>query len=322
MSFDQARGELVGPLHGGMRAMFTMMNAARLSIGAQGPAVGERAFQHALHYASDRLQGRARGITAPKRSAIIEHLDVRRMLLSMSTMTQASRLLLYWVGAQGDRARHGTSPHDREVAQFMVDLVTPVAKAWSTDSGFQTASLGIQVLGGAGYIEESGMAQRLRDARIAPIYEGTNGIQALDLVTRKIGRDDGHWLQLLFNTVSSSIPEVCDLDDPLAPSIHSLADSLSTLRSTSRWMIERLAQRPDDAVAGATSYLELFGITLGGWLMFLRARSERARDGEATRAITESNFFALEVMGRSPGLAKPILAGAEHLQFPISRLGL
>jgi 3-(methylthio)propanoyl-CoA dehydrogenase len=319
MSFDHAFGELVGPLNGGMRAMFTMMNAARLSIGTEGPAVGERAFQHALHFASERLQGRASGVDSPKRSAIIEHLDVRRMLLTMSTATQASRLLLYWVGVQADRARHGI---DRETAQSMVDLVTPIAKAWSTDTGFQTASLGIQVLGGAGYVEGSGMAQRLRDVRISPIYEGTNGIQAIDLVTRKLERNGGKWVRLLLDEIATSIPDVCNADDPLAISIRSLSGALSTLRSTTNWMLERLAIDRDDAIAGATSYLELFGITLGGWLMLNRARLAATRFLESeSRAAAESNFFALEVVGRSPGLARPIVAGADHLRISISRLG-
>ena len=193
MEFDGAEGELVGPLHGGMRAMFTMMNAARLFIGTQGPAVAERAFQHAQEYAANRLQGRAAGVAPPARSPIIDHPDVRRMLLLMTTGTQAARALLYTAAAHGDRARHAADKDARFRSQQFADLLTPVAKAWSTDMGFGAASLGVQVLGGAGYIEESGMAQRLRDARIAPIYEGTNGIQALDLVTRKLPRDDGRW---------------------------------------------------------------------------------------------------------------------------------
>jgi 3-(methylthio)propanoyl-CoA dehydrogenase len=325
MSFDHALGELVGPLHGGMRAMFTMMNSARLSIGIQGPAIGERAFQHALRFASERLQGRANGVVTPQRSSIVEHLDVRRMLLTMSTTTQASRLLLYWVGAQEDLARHGTN---RELAQSMVDLVTPIAKAWSTDTGFQTASLGIQVLGGAGYIEESGMAQRLRDARIGPIYEGTNGIQAIDLVFRKIGRDEGKWVRYLVDEMAASIPDVSDVDDPLAISIRSLGSALSMLRSTTEWMVERVARSDDDALAGATAYLELFGMTMGGWLMIKRARLAAARykdkgkgKGKEPHAVGESNFFAVEVMGRSAGLARPIMAGADHLRISISHLG-
>jgi hypothetical protein len=241
------------------------------------------------------------------------------MLLTMSTATQASRLLLYWVGVQADRARHGI---DRETAQSMVDLVTPIAKAWSTDTGFLTASLGIQVLGGAGYVEESGMAQRLRDVRISPIYEGTNGIQAIDLVTRKLGRDGGKWVRLLLDEIATSIPDVGKIDDPLVISIRSLSRALSILRSTTEWMLEELANDRDDAIAGATSYLELFGMTMGGWLMLRRAKFSKRRSQDCeSRAIAESNFFALEVLGRSAGLAHPIMAGADHLRISINRPG-
>ena len=316
MSFDDAFGELVGPLNGGMRAMFTMMNAARLSIGTQGPAVGERAFQQALRFASERLQGRVSGVEVPRQTAIIEHLDVRRMLLSMSTVTQASRLLLYWVGAQSDHARHGA---DRETSQAMVDLVTPIAKAWSTDAGFQTASLGVQVLGGVGYVEDSGMAQRLRDARISSIYEGTNGIQALDLVTRKLRREGGKWVRHLLEQIDLCVSEslVNDLGD-LQPSYRCLTTSLSILESTTVWMLKRLDINPEDALAGATSYLELFGLVLGGWLMIKRARFAAADPNiDESLAIAEANFFALEIMGRSCGLAQPIMAGAAHLKTSI-----
>lgn len=318
MEFDDALGELVGPLHGGMRAMFTMMNAARLSIGAEGPAVGERAFQLAWSYAAHRLQGRAHGVTPPRRSALIEHPDVRRMLLTMTTTTQASRLLLYWVRAKGDLARNYPNDEAGLFAQQMMDLLTPVAKAWSTDAGFLTASLGVQVLGGAGYVEESGMAQRLRDARIAPIYEGTNGIQALDLVTRKLARDGGLWVRMLCNEISSSIPVSAEVSNPLNQTYRVLATSLATLEATTEWMIARLVSKPEDAVAGAISYLELLGVTMGGWLMSQRARlAQLSTHPHQARVIAESNFFALEVMSRSAGLAQPILAGASRLKIPI-----
>ncbi len=193
MRFEEARCELVGPLHGGMRAMFTVMNAARLSIGAQGPAIAERAFQQARGYAEGRLQGRNATTRPPSRSPIIDHPDVRRMLLSVATSVQAARLLLYVARAHEDRARHASDFAIKERSEQFANLLTPVAKAWSTDIGFSASSLSLQVLGGTGYMEEIGMTQRLRDARIPPIYEGTNGIQAIDLVTRKIPRDAGLW---------------------------------------------------------------------------------------------------------------------------------
>ena len=318
MEFDGAIGELVGTLHGGMRAMFTMMNAARLSIGTQGPAVAERAFQDARAYAATRLQGRAAGVAPRARSPIIDHPDVRRMLLTMTTTTQASRLLLYTAAAHGDRARHASDEDARYRSQQFVDLLTPVAKAWSTDVGFQAASLGIQVLGGAGYIEESGMAQRLRDARIAPIYEGTNGIQALDLVTRKLPRDEGHWVRELLAEITGSIPGPVSGDDPLAETYSALSGAAASLEATTEWMLDRMASKPQDAVAGATSYLELFGVTMGGWLLARRAQvATWTKHVNAARVVAESNFFAVEVMGRSGGLARPILSGARHLDAPI-----
>jgi alkylation response protein AidB-like acyl-CoA dehydrogenase len=318
MEFDGATGELVGPLHGGMRAMFTMMNAARLSIGVQGPAVAERAFQQARDYAAARLQGRADGVAPPNRSAIIEHPDVRQMLLTMTTTTQASRLLLYVAKAHGDRAHHGGDAEERERSRQFCDLLTPIAKAWSTDVGFQATSLGVQVLGGAGYIEESGMAQRLRDARISPIYEGTNGIQALDLVARKLPRDGGRWMWALLDEAAASIPDRLTVDHPLAEAYSNLTDALGVVQATTGWMLGRLTSRPEDAVAGATSYLELLGITLGGWLMAERARVAVSADHpDASRIVAECNFFALEILGRSAGLARPILAGARHLDVPI-----
>ena len=318
MEFDGAIGELVGPLHGGMRAMFTMMNAARLSIGTQGPAVAERAFQDARAYAATRLQGRAAGVAPRARSPIIDHPDVRRMLLTMTTTTQASRLLLYTAAAHGDRARHASDEDARYRSQQFVDLLTPVAKAWSTDVGFQAASLGIQVLGGAGYIEESGMAQRLRDARIAPIYEGTNGIQALDLVTRKLPRDEGHWVRELLAEITGSIPGPVSGDDPLAETYSALSGAAASLEATTEWMLDRMASKPQDAVAGATSYLELFAVTMGGWLLARRAQvATWTKHVNAARVVAESNFFAVEVTGRSGGLARPILSGARHLDAPI-----
>lgn len=318
MAFDGAVGELVGPLHGGMRAMFTMMNAARLSIGTQGPAVAERAFQHARSYAGMRLQGRAPGVAPPARSPIVDHPDVRRMLLVMKTRAQAARSLLFLAATHADRARHAPDDDARRRSQQLADLLTPVAKAWSTDGGFEAASLGVQVLGGAGYVEEAGMAQRLRDGRIAPIYEGTNGIQALDLVVRKLPRDGGRWVRELLADISDLVVHPMTDDDPLAATLDVLADVLGVLEATTEWMLARLETSPDDAVAGATAYLELLGTTLGGWLLARRARQALDDDtGEASRAVAESNFFAVQVLARATGLARPATSGAAAIAVPL-----
>ena len=314
MEFDQAVGELVGTEHGGIRAMFTMMNAARLSIGIQGPSVAERAFQHANRYARDRQQGRAAGTLPPQRSTLSEHPDVRRMLLSMRTSALAGRLLVYTATYHRDIARGAEDPEKREAAQAYLDLLTPVAKAWSSDIGFASASTGVQVLGGAGYIEESGMAQRLRDVRIAPIYEGTNGIQAIDLVTRKLPREGGRWIRALLDEIAATANggSVTSLDLPESYPI--LADAVAVLTTVTQELLLRIDGAPEDVLAGATSYLELMGLTVGGWLMLRRAERAAASGlTTAARVAGESEFFATEFVARAGGLQRPILAGAGRL---------
>jgi alkylation response protein AidB-like acyl-CoA dehydrogenase len=314
MEYGGATGELVGNERGGIEAMFTMMNAARLSIGLEGTAVAERAFQHAYGYAHSRLQGRAAGVRPPERSYIVIHPDVRRMLLDMRTSTLAGRLLLYTATGYRDSARHSPDEQIRTSAQSYLDLLTPVAKAWSTDVGFEAASTGVQVLGGAGYIEESGMAQRLRDSRIPPIYEGTNGIQAIDLVMRKLPRDDGRWIRSLINDMALTASNCPGKLGALSESYAALTDAIAVLQSTTEQMLIRVDRSPEDALAGATPYLELMGLTLGGWLMVRRA--ERALAGShagSVRSVAESHFFATEHTARASGLERSILAGAGRL---------
>ncbi len=316
MQYDKAVGELVGELHGGLRAMFTMMNLARLSIGVQGPAIAERAYQQAHSYANERLQGRTRATAAPARSAIAEHPDVARMLLHMRTLTLASRLLLYTASAQGDQARQGEDEGARRRGQARFDLLTPIAKAWSTDNGVLASSVGMQVLGGAGYVEETGMAQRLRDSRIGPIYEGTNGIQAIDLVTRKLPRDGGRWVRLLLGEVAATIgaapaPEI-------RPSIEVLGEAHGALTIATEWLLGHVAESPDDVLAGATAYLEMAGMTIGGWLMAERALRALRRGERSDDAVTESNFFAAETTARATGLLRAVTAGAARLGRPSS----
>jgi len=313
MSLDGADGELVGDLHGGITAMFTMMNTARLAIGMQGPSVAERAFQHARRFAAGRLQGRAVGVAPPVRSAIDDHPDVRRMLLSMRTTTLAGRMMVHLAIHHRDMARYAADPADRQHAQAMVDLLTPVAKAWPTDAGFAAASTGIQVLGGIGYIEESGMAQRLRDARIPPIYEGTNGIQAVDLVGRKVVGDGGRTVRTLIDAMAATAAGSAPSTVALADSYGCLADAVAVLDDVTGQLLKRA---PEDALAGASSYLELLGLTVGGWLMVRRAEraaADGAGGAAAAAAALESQFFATEHTARTAGLVQPVLAGAGRL---------
>jgi alkylation response protein AidB-like acyl-CoA dehydrogenase len=314
MQFDAALGEMIGAEGQGMKAMFTMMNAARLSIGLQGPSLAERSFQVASRYAGERLQGRAIGVTAPTRSAIQDHPDVRRMLLSMRSNTVASRLLLYFATSQRDFARSAASAHQRDQAQAFVDLLTPIAKAWCSDLGFESTSLGIQVMGGVAYVEETGMAQHLRDSRVAQIYEGTNGIQAIDLVMRKLPVESGRWVRALLEEISSTVRVARHRPHGLEQSYVVLGEVLAVLQSITEQLLELTVLAPNDALAGATTYLELFGLVLGGWQMIRRA--ERALDADAAHAsstVAESEFFALERLARGTALGRPIMIGADRL---------
>lgn len=309
MEFDNATGFLVGPLHGGMKVMFTMMNNARLAIGVQGPATAERAFQHAYDYACNREQGNAGKAGVPGSSHIIEHPDVQRMLALMNTSTIAARLMIFTAVVQKDIAHYGTSEESRQKAQFMVDLLTPIAKAWSTDRGFEATSLAVQVFGGAGFIEESGIAQRLRDARIAPIYEGTNGIQSLDLVFRKIPAQGGTRVQTLFDEMSAALENLSRATG-LTASAERVQTGLNTLRATTSWMLQAVQNAPRDAQAGATAYLELFGAVYGGLLMLQRATLD-APNQEIK--ILEAEFFVLEFVLPSVAKAAAITSGAARL---------
>jgi alkylation response protein AidB-like acyl-CoA dehydrogenase len=256
---DGATGFLVGGLHGGMAAMFTMMNNARLTVGLQGVAIAERAAQIARGYASVRLQGARPGAAGPV--AIRQHSDVARMLLEMDSRIMAARAMAYWLAAAIDRGRHGASEAVRSRAALMADLLTPIVKAEGSETGVDVASLAIQVLGGMGYIEESGVAQCLRDARIGPIYEGTNGIQAMDLVFRKIRRDGGEGATLLLDTLSAMIA------DPPPASAAVATRAVRDAIAAGRALVAALVEASNDAAAsradGAVRSLALLtGATL------------------------------------------------------------
>ena len=292
-----AVGYLIGEVNAGMRFMFTMMNAARLSVGLEGLSIAERAYQAALLYAQQRRQGRQVGAPATESALIVAHPDVRRMLLTMKAYIEAMRCLIYTTAAALDVARHHDDPDRRQASQELVDLLTPVSKAWCTDLGVTVSSLAIQVHGGMGYVEETGVAQHFRDSRIAPIYEGTNGIQAIDLVFRKLPMRGGGVVKDLLARMDALDEELAEAGSELAAVRLGLAHGVDVLRQATDWMLDRLAgthsellAAPNDALAGATPYLSIFGLVTGGWLL---ARSALAASRE--RATGESEFLAAKI---------------------------
>jgi len=307
-------GYLIGAEGAGMRAMFTMMNHARINVGLQGVAIAERAYQGAAAFARQRVQSAKFGTSgAPVR--IVEHADVRRMLMTMKATTEAARALTYYTAAAVDRAHAGGDG----AAAGLADLLTPVTKAYCTDIGVELASLGIQVFGGMGFVEETGAAQHLRDARIAPIYEGTNGIQALDLVGRKLGLDGGaHW-KALFAGIRQDIGDLPPRGD-LGLLRPYLDDALAALESATVWLTGNRGEALNDTAAGATPYLRMFGVTVGGWLMARQAVAahERLAAGEGDVAflrakIATARFFAEQMVPQATALLGPVTRGAELL---------
>ncbi len=314
-----AVGYLVGDEMEGMRNMFTMMNVARIGVGMEGLALSERAYQHALGYARERIQGKPIGSSSHDSVAIVEHPDVRRMLLTMKANTEAMRGLLYLTAQTGDLSLHAESDEERATAADRLALLTPIVKAWMTDLGVEMTSLGIQVHGGMGYVEETGAAQYFRDSRIAPIYEGTNGIQAIDLVLRKLPLGDGAVVESLLTEISGLLAPLREHAD-LAGLASSLEEALRGLAETSAHLGARLAAGSiDDALAGATPYLSQFGTVLGGWVMALSAlaaKGEPAEFSEAflTQKVVTARFYGEHLLPRAGGLIATILAGNDLLE--------
>jgi alkylation response protein AidB-like acyl-CoA dehydrogenase len=307
---EGAMGWLVGAENQGIECMFTMMNDARIAVGIEGLAIAERAYQGALAYARMRIQGRRYGAPA----AIIQHPDVRRMLLTMKARIAATRGLIYYTAAALDGAERHGDPQRRARCQATVDLLTPVVKAFSTDMGVEVASLGIQVHGGAGFIEETGAAQHYRDARIAPIYEGTNGIQASDLLRRKLMRDEGAAARAL-------IADMEALDEPLSRANHgdmaavrqSLTKGVAALRRATDWLVETHGSNPDLAAAGATPYLALFGTVAGGWRMACAGLAALTDGDEGSARITIARFYADQELSRAEALAAIVTDGGSSV---------
>jgi len=325
MSFgdnEGAVGYLVGEENHGIEYMFTMMNNARLSIGIQGVAIAERAYQKALAYARERVQSRKLGSDAREPAAIIEHPDVKRMLLSMKSKTEAARAMTFFVVGQLDISKSHTDADARSQAFAYVDLLTPVVKAWSTDIGIEVANTGVQVHGGMGYIEESSAPQFLRDARIAAIYEGTNGIQALDLVGRKIGREGGKTVQHLIEKIRSFLKQLAQEKSPDFESIHiQLSHTIDALEKSTIWIVKTFPTNPTQVAAGAVPYLELLGRAMGGWLLAHSAQIANSRlasqSGDPKHLkgkILSAQFFADQVLSGTKSLSETIISGYRSVE--------
>ena len=267
LSFEDATGYLVGEENRGMGYMFTMMNQARLEVGLEGLAVAERAYQHAASYAKDRVQGRTLGASGP--SPIIGHPDVRRMLMTMKAYTEAMRGLVYDAVAAEDRHHHEADDDARNAAADRLALLTPITKSWCTDRGVDVASLGVQVFGGMGFIEESGAPQFYRDARIAPIYEGTNGIQALDLVMRKLPMKDGAIIDAYLAEIAALAAELEGAGGSLPVIGSNLTSAVGTVRTATTWLNSQ--DDPAARMSGATPYQEMLGTLAGGYYLARQA---------------------------------------------------
>ncbi|RZN27163.1 acyl-CoA dehydrogenase [Bradyrhizobium sp. Leo121] len=311
-----AIGYLIGEENQGMRCMFTMMNQARLAVGLEGVGLADRAYQQALAYAQERRQGRAVGSKSESSDPIIAHPDVKRMLMQMRAMTAAARAICYATAVALDISTRAKDPKVRSDAAARGALLTPIAKAFSTDVGNEVAYLGVQVHGGMGFIEETGAAQHYRDARITAIYEGTNGIQSIDLVTRKLAANGGASVWALLEELSAIVKQVEASNDPaFGTTAAKLRDALGALERSSRWLLERLASAPNDALAGATPYLRLFGATVGGCMLAGEALAVKSGDeaGDPQRYIALARFFAENVTVQAPSLEKTVTDSADAI---------
>jgi acyl-CoA dehydrogenase len=312
-------GYLLGEEHRGMTAMFAMMNEARLAIGLQGVAIAEAATQQALAYAQERRQGRQFQGSSTEAVPIIVHVDVRRMLLTMRALTRAARAICFAAAVAADRSHLDADPTARKAAHERAALLTPVAKAFATDIGTEVASLGIQVHGGMGFIEETGAAQYYRDARIAPIYEGTNGIQALDLVTRKVPLSGGAAVRGYIDELRRTVDAVKAANDPsFGATGLRLTEATDSLATATEWMLATLSAKPDAALAGATPYLRLFASAAGACMLADEAvAAGRQDDGAGSHGVDKpgrvaiARFFAENLAVQAPALARVITAGAD-----------
>ncbi len=322
MNYDEATGYLIGEAHKGLRAMFTMMNEARLGVSLQGLAIGEAAYQNAAIYARDRIQGRAlSGAVAPEKKAdpIIVHPDVRRNLMNIRAYNEAGRALLLWVALNADIAHRSPDEAERQAADDLVGLLTPVLKGVLTDKGFEHAVMAQQVFGGHGYIEENGMSQYVRDARIAMIYEGANGIQALDLVGRKLALNGGRAVTAFFKEVG----EFCEAnraDEKLTFFTKHLKKGLNDLQAATMWLMQNAMAKPDNAGAASNDYMHLFGLVALGfmWARMAKTAEERLAKGEGDKAfldakIVTARYYFERIMPESAAHLARIQSGADSM---------
>jgi len=321
MNYDEAEGFLIGEENGGLRAMFVMMNEARLGVGMQGHSIGEIAYQNAVAYARERVQGRSlTGPKAPDRPAdpIIVHPDIRRKLMSMRAINEAGRALILWTALKSDVAHRSGDDKDRQAADDHLGLMTPVIKGVLTDKGFEHAVMAQQVFGGHGYIEEHGMSQFVRDARIAMIYEGANGIQALDLVGRKLAQNGGRAVQAFFKEVGDFCEEHRS-DEKMAPLTKALKKGLNDLQAATMWLMQNAMQKPDNAGAASTDYMHLFGLVALGlmWGRMAKAARDRLADGGGTplheSKLVTARYYFERIMPESAAHLARISSGADSM---------
>jgi alkylation response protein AidB-like acyl-CoA dehydrogenase len=315
-----AVGFLIGEENRGMQYMFTMMNQARLSVGLQGLALGDRAFQQSLQYARDRRQGKAPGAPAGENSPIIDHPDVKRMLLTMKTTLEALRRLTYWNAACLDVAAHHPDDAERESAADLAALLTPMSKGWGTDMGVEMTGLAVQIHGGMGFVEETGVAQHYRDARITTIYEGTNGIQAIDLVGRKLGLRGGEVVQRHLDSIEALCKTLTAHDD-LSGVRAALLETLDATRTATTWLAEHMTN-PLDLLSGATPYLRLISTLTAGYLMaesavIAKDAASELGDRAVADMVASARFFCEQLMPAANGLVAAVTGDSDLLMTAI-----
>ncbi len=322
MNYDGATGFMVGEENKGLAAMFIMMNAARLGVGVQGLSQGDVAYQNGVQYAKDRRQGRSlTGAKEPQEKAdpLMVHPDIRRMLMEARALTEGLRALCLWGAMQVDLAHNAQTEEERQAADDLISLLTPVIKGYGTDKGYDVATAMQQVYGGHGYIEEWGMSQYVRDARITMIYEGANGVQALDLVGRKLAQNGGRGVQAFFALVATEL-EAAKANPALADYAARLEKALGDLQASTMWLMQNGLANPDNAGAGSTPYMHLMGIVSLGlmWLRMANAAQAALATGTDDKAFMEAKlvtarFFAERIMPDTGALRRKLEAGAEAI---------